>query len=101
MISAVNNNIHALINFIFLHHTGEDLLLFDLGTSPKADCAEPAEENQLRKSRENEVKLPLFSFASVSAATDNFSAANKLGEGGFGPIYKVRYFVVRSKAINA
>ncbi|KAK0600376.1 hypothetical protein LWI29_014373 [Acer saccharum] len=22
MISAVNNNIHALINFIFLHHTG-------------------------------------------------------------------------------
>ena len=32
--------------------------------------------------------MPSFSFASVSAATDNFSDANKLGEGGFGPVYK-------------
>jgi hypothetical protein len=36
-----------------------------------------------------EVQMPLFSFASVSIATDNFSTANKLGEGGFGPVYKV------------
>ncbi|RVX16141.1 G-type lectin S-receptor-like serine/threonine-protein kinase [Vitis vinifera] len=28
------------------------------------------------------------SFASVSAATNNFSIENKLGEGGFGPVYK-------------
>ena len=33
--------------------------------------------------------MPLFSLKSVSAATDNFSDANKLGEGGFGPVYKV------------
>ena len=33
--------------------------------------------------------MPLFSFTSVSAATDNISDANKLGEGGFGPVYKV------------
>ncbi|KAI9187231.1 hypothetical protein LWI28_025766 [Acer negundo] len=47
------------------------------------------EEYQFGKSRKNEGKLPLFSFASVSAVTDNFSAANKLGEGGFGPVYKL------------
>ncbi|TXG67180.1 hypothetical protein EZV62_008455 [Acer yangbiense] len=80
---------------------GEDLLQFDLGTSPKADSAELTEENQLGKSRKNEVKLPLFSFESVSAATDNFSAANKLREGGFGPVYKVRFYVHRSKAFDA
>lgn len=30
-----------------------------------------------------------FDFATVQAATDNFSADNKLGEGGFGEVYKV------------
>lgn len=33
--------------------------------------------------------LPFFSLASITAATDNFSGENKLGEGGFGPVYKV------------
>ncbi|MCD9643239.1 hypothetical protein HAX54_030537 [Datura stramonium] len=33
-------------------------------------------------------ELIFFSFSSVAAATDNFSEANKLGQGGFGPVYK-------------
>ncbi|XP_062012072.1 G-type lectin S-receptor-like serine/threonine-protein kinase CES101 isoform X1 [Rosa rugosa] len=32
--------------------------------------------------------LKVFSYESVMAATDNFSGENKLGEGGFGPVYK-------------
>ncbi|XP_073133215.1 G-type lectin S-receptor-like serine/threonine-protein kinase At1g67520 [Henckelia pumila] len=32
--------------------------------------------------------LRLFTYASILAATDNFSFKNKLGEGGFGPVYK-------------
>ncbi|KAL4628663.1 hypothetical protein ACB092_05G256500, partial [Castanea dentata] len=32
--------------------------------------------------------LPLFELSTIVAATDNFSIANKLGEGGFGPVYK-------------
>ena len=33
--------------------------------------------------------LKVFKFADIRAATSNFSYYNKLGEGGFGPVYKV------------
>ena len=33
--------------------------------------------------------LKLFSFDSIVVASNNFSSENKLGEGGFGPVYKV------------
>ncbi|KAK6236903.1 hypothetical protein SCA6_012240 [Theobroma cacao] len=32
--------------------------------------------------------LQVFSFNSIKAATDNFSSENKLGQGGYGPVYK-------------
>ena len=35
--------------------------------------------------------LQEFSFSTIKVATDNFSSENKLGEGGFGPVYKVKY----------
>ncbi|KAL6140061.1 hypothetical protein ACLB2K_058362 [Fragaria x ananassa] len=38
--------------------------------------------------RKNDTELPLFSLRSISAATNNYSEDNKLGEGGFGPVYK-------------
>lgn len=38
---------------------------------------------------ENEdMKLPLFDLVTVTSATKNFSSANVIGEGGFGPVYK-------------
>jgi len=30
-----------------------------------------------------------FSLENIRAATNDFSSANKIGEGGFGPVYKV------------
>ncbi|XP_026409992.1 G-type lectin S-receptor-like serine/threonine-protein kinase At1g11330 [Papaver somniferum] len=33
-------------------------------------------------------ELQIFNFACLSNATNNFSLKNKLGEGGFGPVYK-------------
>ncbi|PHT44245.1 G-type lectin S-receptor-like serine/threonine-protein kinase [Capsicum baccatum] len=38
---------------------------------------------------ENEdMELPLFDLVTVTSATENFSSANVIGEGGFGPVYK-------------
>ena len=34
-------------------------------------------------------ELPLLNFSWISTATKNFSFANRLGEGGFGPVFKV------------
>ncbi|KAK9268991.1 hypothetical protein L1049_000758 [Liquidambar formosana] len=36
----------------------------------------------------NTPNLRVFSFANLVAATNNFSMENKLGEGGYGPVYK-------------
>ncbi|CAA7409158.1 unnamed protein product [Spirodela intermedia] len=36
------------------------------------------------------IDLRFMDFGSVMAATDNFSGENKLGEGGFGPVYRGR-----------
>jgi hypothetical protein len=35
------------------------------------------------------IEVPYFDFESILIATDDFSDANKLGKGGFGPVYKV------------
>lgn len=40
----------------------------------------------------SEVKLqdlPMFSFEKLAIATNDFHLVNKLGQGGFGPVYKV------------
>ncbi|XP_058211365.1 receptor-like serine/threonine-protein kinase SD1-8 isoform X2 [Rhododendron vialii] len=71
-----------------LQNKGEDLVLFDLGTSIGAAGCKLNEAGNCHTGKKKEVDLPLFSFASVSVATDNFCDANKLGEGGFGPVYK-------------
>ncbi|KAH6784761.1 hypothetical protein C2S52_009720 [Perilla frutescens var. hirtella] len=65
---------------------GDDLLSFDFDHSVKQ---QPSNDGTILRRRNNtDFDLPVFSYASVSAATNNFSPENKLGEGGFGPVYK-------------
>ena len=47
------------------------------------------ETSQNNKGKEEDLELPLFDISTMSRATDDFSAANVLGQGGFGTVYKV------------
>lgn len=38
--------------------------------------------------------LTFFEMNTIRAATDNFKISNKLGEGGFGPVYKVKRYII-------
>lgn len=41
------------------------------------------------ESNNDEFELPVFDLSTLNKATDNFLIGNKLGEGGFGPVFKV------------
>uniref|UniRef100_A0A5B7BIU9 Receptor-like serine/threonine-protein kinase n=1 Tax=Davidia involucrata TaxID=16924 RepID=A0A5B7BIU9_DAVIN len=46
------------------------------------------EQGDTNESRKEDLELPLFDLTTIVNATDNFSINNKLGEGGFGLVYK-------------
>jgi hypothetical protein len=77
------------------------LLIFDFDNEIHAINDGMNAENNMKKRDKKDAELPLFSYESVSAAIDNFSAANKLGEGGFGPIYnKCSFCTIKKIDIN-
>ena len=59
-----------------------------------SDKAEDRKVNDKDNEGQNEdMELAVFEFGTIAQATDNFSFNNKLGEGGFGPVYKVKVAV--------
>ncbi|CAL5402890.1 unnamed protein product [Camellia sinensis] len=47
-----------------------------------------SKQGSTEKNQKEDMELPLFDFATIASSTNNFSIDNKLGEGGYGPVYK-------------
>ncbi|KAK7271907.1 hypothetical protein RJT34_28177 [Clitoria ternatea] len=62
-------------------------LLWEIGVSNVASFVYHKTKRH-RKEGKITYEMHIFSFPIIVAATNNFSVANKLGEGGFGPVYK-------------
>ncbi|XP_028100886.1 G-type lectin S-receptor-like serine/threonine-protein kinase RKS1 [Camellia sinensis] len=48
--------------------------------------------DDIQISDEEKVELSIFDMVTISKATNKFCDANKIGEGAFGPVYKVSLF---------
>lgn len=68
-------------------NTHQNLRLLNLDISNNENTNTSTSEKKMGGQKKI-LDLPMFSFSSISAATDNFSVKNKLGEGGFGSVYK-------------
>ncbi|KAH0765076.1 hypothetical protein KY285_000947 [Solanum tuberosum] len=77
------------------------LILYIRHTKKKKKKKEEENQNQQRfsegssemlyinKSKNDDLDLSPFDFSTILGVTNNFSLSNKLGEGGFGPVYKI------------
>jgi hypothetical protein len=58
------------------------------------------DSGEFREDDKKEIDVPFFALATILAATDNFSEANKIGKGGFGPVYKVKTSFLNNHKIH-
>ncbi|KAK9118527.1 hypothetical protein Scep_016620 [Stephania cephalantha] len=78
----------------------KDLLSYDFNTKTDATKPRLSDNSNIVSGGRWDVDLPLFSLNSVSSSTDEFSNANKIGQGGFGPVYKGKLLNGQEAAIK-
>ncbi len=69
------------------------MLIIEIGANAIPSAVHDKLKNQSKDGKASD-ELQIFSFESISVATSDFSTQNKLGEGGFGPVYKVSYLTL-------
>ncbi|WJZ99594.1 hypothetical protein VitviT2T_018022 [Vitis vinifera] len=58
------------------------------------------DSEQFKEDDKKGIDVPFFDLEDILAATDHFSDANKLGQGGFGPVYKGKFPEGREIAVK-
>uniref|UniRef100_A0A0D9V6J6 Receptor-like serine/threonine-protein kinase n=1 Tax=Leersia perrieri TaxID=77586 RepID=A0A0D9V6J6_9ORYZ len=72
-------------------NSGDDVLPFRVRTQHLAlSGARDQRLDEKRECDEKDLDLPLLDLKTIFAATDDFAAGNKIGEGGFGPVYRAK-----------
>ncbi|XP_051152154.1 G-type lectin S-receptor-like serine/threonine-protein kinase At4g27290 [Andrographis paniculata] len=64
------------------------VVLYVWRTKKNSDKGEKSGMSVAGVSEDKDLELPMFGLSTISKATDNFASQNKLGEGGYGPVYK-------------
>ncbi|KAL5547471.1 hypothetical protein UlMin_002702 [Ulmus minor] len=78
------HKIKTLVIVVAVIGVGTGMLLLILCIRRKRSLKAAVERNKEKE----DLELPLFDLATIASATNNFSSTCKLGEGGFGPVYK-------------
>ncbi|THG17569.1 hypothetical protein TEA_004957 [Camellia sinensis var. sinensis] len=76
-----------LIDMREFNENGQDIYI-RMASSKLGNLMHNSEQGYNDKSQKEDLELPLFDLAVIANSTNNFSIDNKLGEGGFGPVYK-------------
>ncbi|XP_044502540.1 G-type lectin S-receptor-like serine/threonine-protein kinase At4g27290 [Mangifera indica] len=85
---AVVAGVLSLIVGYYIHKNKGNLVgnVIQSAMSERTECNQGSSHK--KDDSKEDLELPLFELDTISNATDNFSSNKKLGEGGFGPVYK-------------
>ncbi|KAJ8749117.1 hypothetical protein K2173_013724 [Erythroxylum novogranatense] len=87
---AVSTTVIVALMGIFLYLRWRRLRLEEKFLKELMTSDRPSDANELENGG-NRNNLQVYSAAEIKTATNSFSLANKLGEGGFGPVYKGKF----------
>ncbi|TKY66457.1 G-type lectin S-receptor serine/threonine-protein kinase SD1-1 [Spatholobus suberectus] len=78
-------------------------LILDKSQFQTVGSAKRVDKSKTKENIERQLKdldVPLFDLLTITTATNNFSLNNKIGQGGFGPVYKGRLVDGREIAVK-